>query len=261
MFDIKKTGDGMDVGKGFYFTADNEEAKGYLDLTSNELLSHKDKQEHKDEYQGKRIIAAFLDITNPWKISTDDLSDSDAEKVLKLVYDFCPGIDKYIKHIDSTSDLHTQFKQSRFVKDETGKSVKKGITMLAGNKSYREFYEKFLPSKGYDGIIDMTVDDKLDRPGNSESTEDDFHVIVWDNRKIKLADPITYDDDGNVIPLSKRFNMESQDIRENEMVNESKDSESSYIRYWAALVSESCDESSDSVLEGKKRNQQTLSNE
>ncbi len=29
----------------------------------------------------------------------------------------------------------------------------------------------------------------------------------------KLIDPITYDDDGNIIPLSERFNPESQDIR------------------------------------------------
>lgn len=36
---------------------------------------------------------------------------------------------------------------------------------------------------------------------------------VFDNRQIKSADPITYDEDGNVIPLSQRFNTESDDIR------------------------------------------------
>jgi hypothetical protein len=32
-------------------------------------------------------------------------------------------------------------------------------------------------------------------------------------KSVKVADPVTYDDDGNVIPLSKRFNPESTDVR------------------------------------------------
>lgn len=48
--------------------------------------------------------------------------------------------------------------------------------------------------------------------------EDDFHewgitdIIVFDGRKIKSADPVTYDDNGNVIPLSRRFD-DGDDIR------------------------------------------------
>ena len=38
-------------------------------------------------------------------------------------------------------------------------------------------------------------------------------LTVFDNTKIKSADTITYDDSGNVIPLSQRFNPESKDIR------------------------------------------------
>lgn len=38
-------------------------------------------------------------------------------------------------------------------------------------------------------------------------------VVVKDTSQIKSADPVTYDDDGNVIPLSERFNEESDDIR------------------------------------------------
>lgn len=36
---------------------------------------------------------------------------------------------------------------------------------------------------------------------------------VLDPERIKLADPITYDDSGNVIPLSQRFDDQSNDIR------------------------------------------------
>jgi len=38
-------------------------------------------------------------------------------------------------------------------------------------------------------------------------------IIVWDPNQIKSADPITYDDAGNVIPLSHRFNPQTDDIR------------------------------------------------
>lgn len=37
--------------------------------------------------------------------------------------------------------------------------------------------------------------------------------VVFDSNKIKSADPVTYDDAGNIIPLSQRFNQASPDIR------------------------------------------------
>lgn len=48
---------------------------------------------------------------------------------------------------------------------------------------------------GYDGI--------------SENTE----YVLWDNHLVKSADPVTYDDNDNVIPLSERFNEKDDDIR------------------------------------------------
>ena len=38
-------------------------------------------------------------------------------------------------------------------------------------------------------------------------------LLVFDESQIKSADPVTYDDDGNVIPLSERFKTEKKDIR------------------------------------------------
>jgi len=38
-------------------------------------------------------------------------------------------------------------------------------------------------------------------------------IAITDPSRIKLADPVTYDDAGQVIPLSQRFNSESPDIR------------------------------------------------
>jgi len=38
-------------------------------------------------------------------------------------------------------------------------------------------------------------------------------ILIKASRQAKLADPVTYDDSGNVIPLSQRFNLQSADIR------------------------------------------------
>lgn len=51
---------------------------------------------------------------------------------------------------------------------------------------------------GYDGAI---------------QSEDGDEVVAFYESQIKSADPVTYDDSGNVIPLSERFNAENEDIR------------------------------------------------
>ena len=60
----------------------------------------------------------------------------------------------------------------------------------------------------HDGLIVKNVDERsLD--GNYWT--DDY--IPFSPSQIKSADPVTYDDAGNVIPLSERFNLENSDIR------------------------------------------------
>lgn len=45
------------------------------------------------------------------------------------------------------------------------------------------------------------------------SVETDLETVVYSPEQIKSADPITYDDNGNVIPLSERFKADNKDIR------------------------------------------------
>jgi len=61
---------------------------------------------------------------------------------------------------------------------------------------------------GKAGVLFKNLDDAVNlsnRPSN--------HYAVFDPNQIKSADPITYDDAGNIIPLSQRFNVASPDIR------------------------------------------------
>ena len=63
--------------------------------------------------------------------------------------------------------------------------------------------------KDYDAVI-------LDEGGdlvNGEPVYRGESYVIRDSAQVKSADPVTYDDDGKIIPLSERFNPEKQDIR------------------------------------------------
>jgi len=66
------------------------------------------------------------------------------------------------------------------------------------SKDFVEYLEK----NGFDGIM-------FDHSGANT-------YIVFDPNQIKSVDPVTYDDNGNVIPLSERFNENENDIRYSE---------------------------------------------
>ena len=61
---------------------------------------------------------------------------------------------------------------------------------------------------GNDGVIFENV-----RDGMADSDNEGISYAVFESSQIKSADPITYDDQGNVIPLSERFQTISPDIR------------------------------------------------
>ena len=63
----------------------------------------------------------------------------------------------------------------------------------------------YAEQNGYDSaIIEVDTDNEL--------VADTFYV-VFSPEQIKSADPVTYDDNGNLIPLSERFDTGSKDIR------------------------------------------------
>ncbi|MBQ6177732.1 MAG: hypothetical protein IJK29_11085 [Bacteroidales bacterium] len=66
---------------------------------------------------------------------------------------------------------------------------------------------------GYDSVEIKNVRDNSD--GTDWRGISDVYIFNAKNA-VKSADPVTYDDAGNVIPLSERFNTENQDIRYSE---------------------------------------------
>ncbi len=76
---------------------------------------------------------------------------------------------------------------------------------------------EYARANGYDGVIAKNIKDPGDMgDANYESAPtlavaDDY--IVFNSNQIKSAEAVTYDDNGNIISLSQRFNAESKDIR------------------------------------------------
>lgn len=65
---------------------------------------------------------------------------------------------------------------------------------------------------GHDGLIIRNIVD-YGASYEGETYEPFTEAIAFESNQIKSADPIAYDDNGNVIPLSERFNEASPDIR------------------------------------------------
>ena len=77
-----------------------------------------------------------------------------------------------------------------------------------GNKEF----PRIITNEAYDLVKQDYDSIELHNEGyNNESKPDE--VIVLDPSQIKSADPVTRDESGNVIPLSKRFNKESNNIQ------------------------------------------------
>lgn len=136
--------------------------------------------------KGKRVVGAYLKTENPFA-----LVNKNDKTVNALLNEFAKlyGRDFDIKDYEGFKDFEkrTGAVLSRVVQD-------KG----------REF-TKFLQERGYDSI----TYNSFDYDNNNSHT---CH-IVFEPEQIKSADPITYDDNGNVILLSERFNPENADIR------------------------------------------------
>lgn len=77
-----------------------------------------------------------------------------------------------------------------------------------------EFFSKL----GYDGIVS-------DKQSGKAYDRDNYEVVIFKPENIKSAEAVTYDDNGNVIPLSERFNSDTADIRYSERDNVRSDAE------------------------------------
>ena len=102
--------------------------------------------------------------------------------------------------------------QSEVLPDITSEEYKK-----YGYRGHRNTWttrsaSKYAKDNGYKGVKFANVFDDGGR-GNAITKPADVYSFFYPQSQVKSADPVTYDDDGNVIPLSERFNSENADLR------------------------------------------------
>ncbi len=111
--------------------------------------------------------------------------------------------------IDVKSVLNTPFGDA--IKSEYGEDY---FNYGTQHLSTREV-SKYAKQAGYDGVIFKNLKDNGGRNSNvSLDTVSDVY-IAFNPNNVKSADAITYDNDGEVIPLSERFDGNEDDIRYN----------------------------------------------
>ena len=110
----------------------------------------------------------------------------------------------------STSTPNTQiFEEEFFGKWGNGAPLsERGLPDWTNDDDLIEFFEE----NGYD--YDSSYLDEGGTGGYRDEVKDSgISVVMREPQQSKSAAPVTYDDNGNVIPLSERFNTANKDIR------------------------------------------------
>ena len=148
-------------------------------------------------------IPVYLKMSNPLVIDAGGKSFNDLPARYEVY------IDKGGEELDEYFDLYDD--ALKFAKDNGGSE--KDIT--PDGVATTDDYARLAMSRGYDGLVVKNVIDigweQHEGKSADEYLTDDF--AVFSPEQIKSADPVTYDDLGNIVPLSERFNPESNDIR------------------------------------------------
>ena len=108
-----------------------------------------------------------------------------------------------------------------------GVMVQKANNVLSIRSEYmhttREI-ARFAKDEGYDSI---KLKNLVDNGGVGESVDASDVYVYFNSKDLKSADPVTYDDEGNIIPISKRFDLKNDDIRYS--ISKGKGSKPSFV--------------------------------
>ena len=96
--------------------------------------------------------------------------------------------------------------------DDYGVNVRAYYLNISDPADEKTGYNCFKKYKGQNGAGIKARED-LESMGYEGVNNEDEEYIAFNSEQIKSADPVTYDDKGNVIPLSERFKDDNKDIR------------------------------------------------
>ncbi|POY42905.1 phage tail tape measure protein [Avibacterium endocarditidis] len=180
-FDYDKIGQqGTVDGQGFYFTDDADYAKRY------------------QQGNGK-VINAYLNLENELDPNSLTLTKKEVKSLLKQLdptgQDFLSNYGDV--DYEGYNNVLNEAAESLLELDNDVEVI--GDIINSGNDI----------DKVYNALSKVRKNSGIIAPKEDGST----HYILGTQNQMKSADLITYDDKGNIIPLSKRFNARSNDIR------------------------------------------------
>ena len=207
-FDTSKKGgiNGTAEGFGIYLSDDPEVTSSY----------------------GDRQIKMYANITKPATSTEKTIS---AKTLAKLIEDTCKReaqrmvddgeydnvddairdtwISNYVYTYDMTMEqAYREVAQTFLQQNSSDMDIVQEVMFGMAIRSYdkaMDFYRTSLtPITGFDGFATH-----WETAGGKKSNI----YLAFDSSQLKSADPVSYDDSGNIIPLSERFNAEEKDIR------------------------------------------------
>lgn len=201
---FKENDHDIGVGADFVKTGHGGSIQMATYLKTNNMLYFENREDARKWYSEN--IVGYRELLEKY-----DAHLSEFEKINKETQD--KMFDELIeleKSGKSTPALDTQIieKYDKIVDDwiDDSKSYSDGLRAGMRDLLNKYFIEG---NSGYDGI-------ELADDGHRyiDMKREDVHTfIVFENTQIKSADLVTYDDNGNIIPLSQRFNESNEDIR------------------------------------------------
>lgn len=185
VFDKGRVGKGNDqYGAGFYFSSSKSDARHY----------------------GNRVIDSYLRLEHPINIGdASNIYEYDKSFTKKQAYEI---IKRHPMMFDEAASPLGDFYEEYWEKGAEDWMIRdlaekyNTLGYLEGDlfRDYpNEFHEAVREVTGYDGI--------------EVSVEGGKFYVAWFDNQMKSAEPVTYDGNRNVVPLSKRFNPGKSDIR------------------------------------------------
>ena len=174
-------------GRGFYFTTDRDYALGYK--TSD-----------------GQLFEVFLNIEKPLSYDKKTITKAQLRKILKeadrVEYEQegeLYMLSNYANYNDVGVDAAVN-EAANLEYDYADNDVELVGSLIGGSGSFDLIMDAVKKVTGKSGMI-------------APKDNGTIHYVVTDPSGIKSAEPVTYDNDGNVIPLSERFNPKNEDIR------------------------------------------------
>jgi aryl carrier-like protein len=191
-FDIQRL-NSRNEGPGFYFTTSQQIASGYVNRDGNE----------------GRLISAYLGIKKPMKYDEKPFSPRVLDKLLGRI----AALEAIKYNADAKDGFLANFGDT--YSNGIQGAINDAVKLLANDTSAVDQISG-LVGAGVDAAIvlqaltETTGFDGIKAYGfSNEGSKDNVIYVAFRPSQIKSADPVTYDDDGNVIPLSQRFDPQS----------------------------------------------------